>query len=211
LYLLVRRGSRMTDALIVEREATRRVTALNRARREQEREDRAALHDTAAATLLMIGVGAVPGRRQWIADQARRDLDVLQGRTVVRAGSRVDLRAGLIALIGEQYISVRHESLPAVDVPARVAEAMLGGIREALSNVARHAPGHPASLSLTSGHPVVVEVRDDGPGFDPDQIPRHRHGIAQSIVARIGNVGGRAEVRSVPGAGTVVRVTWPDA
>lgn len=56
---------------------------------------------------------------------------------------------------------------------------------------------------------VVVEVTDDGPGFDPAGVPPHRYGLRESIRGRMAAVGGRAEVRSAPGAGTTIRLEWP--
>ena len=52
---------------------------------------------------------------------------------------------------------------------------------------------------------VFASVRDDGCGFDIGG-QRIGHGVDQSIVARMHDVGGRAEVVSTPGTGTEVRV-----
>ncbi|WP_369799330.1 ATP-binding protein [Micromonospora sp. M42] len=78
--------------------------------------------------------------------------------------------------------------------------------------MARHAPGATASLRLArEGGAVVVEVVDDGPGFDPATVPAHRYGLRESIHGRMTTVGGRALVTSAPGAGTRIRLEWSDA
>jgi len=52
-----------------------------------------------------------------------------------------------------------------------------------------------------------VEVRDTGGGFDPATTPGF--GLSESIVARMGQVGGQAQIESSPGMGTTVRLAWP--
>ena len=45
---------------------------------------------------------------------------------------------------------------------------------------------------------VQVFIHDRGPGFDPAAIPPYRHGINESIVARMRRNGGDAEINSRP-------------
>jgi signal transduction histidine kinase len=52
---------------------------------------------------------------------------------------------------------------------------------------------------------VFASVRDDGCGFDTSES-RTGLGVDHSIIGRIRDVGGRAEVVSTPGSGTEVRV-----
>jgi hypothetical protein len=199
-------AGRRADALLVEREQHRRALAVSAARRADEREQQALLHDTAAATLLMVGLGTVPGPSSWLSDQADRDLLVVQGRVGPAVPS--DLVDLLSAEMSRSPVVVRHAAAPRVALPARVAEAIAGSVREALQNVARHAGVDQATLSVTSD-PLQVEIFDAGCGFDPERVPAHRRGVAESIVARMAAVGGRATVRSAPGQGTLVRLEWP--
>ena len=48
------------------------------------------------------------------------------------------------------------------------------------------------------------------PGSSLDAVPGDRHGVRESIIARMERHGGSAEVRSVPGEGTEVRLVMPD-
>jgi signal transduction histidine kinase len=80
--------------------------------------------------------------------------------------------------------------------------------REALSNVGRHAGAATCRVSLyRTGDGAVLEVDDDGRGFDPAQ-PGAGHGL-RNLRERATALGGRAEVTSAPGEGTRVRVTIP--
>ena len=54
---------------------------------------------------------------------------------------------------------------------------------------------------------VVLEISDDGRGFDP-ATPSRQFGLA-SMRDRARAAGGRLKVRSRPGAGTTVRLEVP--
>jgi signal transduction histidine kinase len=80
--------------------------------------------------------------------------------------------------------------------------------REALSNVGRHAAAATCRLSLyRTEDGAVLEVDDDGRGFDPAR-PGGGHGL-RNLRERAAALGGRAEITSAPGEGTRVRVTIP--
>jgi signal transduction histidine kinase len=80
--------------------------------------------------------------------------------------------------------------------------------REALSNVGRHAGAATCRVSLyRTEEGAVLEVDDDGRGFDPAQ-PSAGHGL-RNLRERAAALGGRTEITSVPGEGTRVRVTIP--
>jgi signal transduction histidine kinase len=87
------------------------------------------------------------------------------------------------------------------------AQTELFGIgREALANVVKHAGASKAwvHVEARSGR-VLVEVRDDGSGFDP--AARHPgHFGLESMHSRAAELGGVLTISSAPGAGTVVQV-----
>ena len=58
---------------------------------------------------------------------------------------------------------------------------------------------------------VQVTVRDAGAGFDPARVDPARLGLRRSITERVTDWGGRVSVRSAPGQGTVVDMTWSGA
>jgi signal transduction histidine kinase len=110
--------------------------------------------------------------------------------------------------------------------PALVTVADEGRIRQVLANllanVRAHTPaGTPVVVRLAAGpRSAVLEVTDEGPGMDSEQaaraFDRFHHaagggsGLGLAIVAAIAAAhGGRAMLRSAPGAGTTVRVELP--
>jgi signal transduction histidine kinase len=56
---------------------------------------------------------------------------------------------------------------------------------------------------------ILVEVGDNGGGFDAESVPTERLGVRVSIVERVGNAGGLAKVVSSPHRGTTITVLWP--
>jgi signal transduction histidine kinase len=106
-------------------------------------------------------------------------------------------------------------------IPARVALAISGAAREALSNVAAHAGTGEAWVRarLTAldgdgdgdgraGRGAEVTVRDEGAGFDRALVDHARLGLRRSIAERVADCGGHASVWSRPGHGTVVHLSW---
>jgi signal transduction histidine kinase len=55
---------------------------------------------------------------------------------------------------------------------------------------------------------MVLEVDDDGRGFDPSQATGAGQGL-RNLRERATALGGRAEIASTTGEGTMVRVTIP--
>ncbi len=81
--------------------------------------------------------------------------------------------------------------------------------REALSNVGRHAGAPTCRVSLyANGGDRVLEIEDDGHGFDPDDPSHTGHGL-RNLHERAAGLGGRAEVSSILSEGTLVRVVIP--
>ena len=101
-----------------------------------------------------------------------------------------------------------HASVGLVDVDAAIRENVLRIAREALLNAARHAGASRIDLSLEDGDTVVLEVRDDGAGFDVEGAEARGFGLI-SIRERAAALGGRASIESSPGRGSIVRVDLP--
>ena len=91
--------------------------------------------------------------------------------------------------------------------PARDRE-LLRIAQEALHNALRHGDATHVSVRLARANGrLVLEVADDGVGFDPAAPEvRARHLGLTSMEERAERVGGRFELRSAAGAGTIVRV-----
>ncbi len=205
--LLVRHAARLCDRLVARAERRRVAAAAERAERTADRAYLAMLHDTASTTLLMVSTDTT-GDVGWLPAAARRDLQVLTSYTP-DTDRDVDLAGLLGALTDHPGLTVHTDVAGPLIVPPKPAYAIYHGVREALSNVHRHAGDRDPVLT---GHDrdglVVVRVADQGRGFDPDRVPAHRRGLAESIHARMAAVGGSVEVRSAPGRGTTVEWTW---
>jgi signal transduction histidine kinase len=80
--------------------------------------------------------------------------------------------------------------------------------QEALQNAVRHASARHVAVRLSAGEDgLLLEVADDGVGFDPDAAgARSRHLGLTSMEERAKRLGGALEIRSAPGAGTTVRL-----
>jgi signal transduction histidine kinase len=99
---------------------------------------------------------------------------------------------------------------PAITLSQGTQEAVYRAIREALSNVRRHARATRAVVELADAEPgrVTVTVTDDGEGFDPDTVETGHVGLR--LLADLAHSrGGTLTVDSAPGAGTTVRMVVP--
>lgn len=99
-----------------------------------------------------------------------------------------------------------------VPVRPEVAAAILRTARGALANVREHSGAGRVVVSLTfHTDEVLLDVRDDGRGFNPAAVLAaglRGRGLA-GIRGRAAALGGRAEVESTVGEGTTVSVGFP--
>jgi signal transduction histidine kinase len=180
--------------------------------RSQERAELAAhLHDSVLQTLTLI---------QWHSDSPREVARLARGQErelrtwLYRPQDRQTshFSAALEAVAGEveDAYAVQVESVVVggdAEVDDRL-DAVVQATREALVNAAKHAGVTTVSLyAEVEPDQVAVFVRDRGAGFDADAVPADRHGVRGSIAGRMERHGGKAAVRSRPGAGTEVELS----
>jgi signal transduction histidine kinase len=125
---------------------------------------------------------------------------------------------GLVAALTKQAaaLSAREGVVFEVDGPAErlllepeVEEQLYRVGQEALANVVKHARASRATVCIAAEDDTVsIEVSDDGRGFDPGTVGTEHFGL-RSMRGRVADLGGRLEVRSTPGRGTVLRVEVP--
>jgi signal transduction histidine kinase len=121
------------------------------------------------------------------------------------AGAVADLIA---AAPSDVDIDTRIDS--ETDLSERTQEAVYRAIREALSNIRRHARASHALVQLETGDPgtAVLTVTDDGAGFDPAAVEAGHVGLR--LMADLAHsLGGTLTITSSPGAGTTVRMVVP--
>src|SRR5918993_4348410 len=97
---------------------------------------------------------------------------------------------------------VVEEGFP-VGLPAKESVDVLRVLQEALTNARRHSGAGSVEVRLRADdEAILIEVADDGRGFDPASV---RAGVGLSAMReRIEGLGGKIEVRSRPGEGTKV-------
>jgi signal transduction histidine kinase len=238
LMVILRRRARAADVAIAQQQAVQQDAAVRASRRAEEREHCRLLHDSVSATLTVVAAGGAAGSPTLRA-QARRDLGVVEriqapageptapaaveptGHGAAGAGQaevqsadplldRGDLRGRLASVVAAQPALSVEAAVADVAVPAAVAAALAGAVAEALTNAVRHAGVDRVRLRAWPAHGGVrVELVDDGRGFDPAQVPAHRRGLRESVLARMSRVGGSAAITSRPGTGTRILLQWP--
>ena len=96
-----------------------------------------------------------------------------------------------------------------LDLDNERATAAFRVIQESLTNVARHAHASNVQIRLKpSRDQVLIEVRDDGRGFDPEQTRPGTLGML-GMRERGHMLGGAVTVDSTPGQGTCVQLHIP--
>lgn len=165
------------------------------------RPERARQHVRGAAATARDGLDEV---RRVVRDLAPSDLS--DGDALAEALRRVAGQAG-----PAMDVEVRVDGTPVPVSPERAA-ALVRSARGALANVREHARARRVVLTLTY-HPdeVVLDVRDDGRGFEPSRVrPSGSRGRGLAgIRDRATLLGGGADVESAPGEGTTVSVRFP--
>lgn len=180
--------------------------------RTQERADVAAhLHDSVLQTLALIQKNAAdPAAVTRLARSQERDL-----RTWLYADA-TDPDVSLAAALRQAAAEVEDAHGVTVDVvvvgdaPLGTLQALVAATREAVTNAAKHAGGGRIDVYAEVGVAAIdVFIRDRGSGFVLDDVPEDRHGLRDSILARMERHGGGAEIRTAPGEGTEVRLHQP--
>ncbi|MEU7314524.1 DUF5931 domain-containing protein [Streptomyces sp. NPDC007083] len=180
--------------------------------------------EVALRALVSSGVVPEPGRAPapatapGVVPVPRDDRGGADPGSVPEAGAaRCDVRALLSSYAGAR-VTFAEPGAPVL-LPGRTAAELAAAVGAALDNVERHA-GHGTRAGahawiLLEDEPdaVIVSVRDDGPGIPAGRLAaaeaEGRMGVALSIRGRLRELGGTAELLSVPGQGTEVEMRVP--
>lgn len=195
---VIRRGDRARRA--AERERVRAETRADVSRH---------LHDSVLQTLALIQREAErPDEVRTLARSQERELrEWLFAGSPSGSGFASSLRAAA-ADVEARYRAPVEVVVVGDHGPSPEIEDLVAAATEAMVNAVRHARSVTVyGESDASG--VRVFVRDRGQGFDPAAVPDDRHGIRDSIAARMEEAGGRAELRTRPGGPTEWRLEVP--
>ena len=218
-------------------QVSKRIASIGRAHRAerqaseleaQRRQSARLLHDTVLATLTLLahsGVGVTPeALRQQAADDARllRQLRLGSTPTPQSSGSyQLETGGDSEPVLGRTLESVKQRfgrmglevswhGTGQVLLPSEVLDAFLLALAECLENVRRHSGVTQAHVTITDDETTVrAMVTDAGVGFAIADIDEAKLGFAESVVARLRDVGGNARLFSSPGAGTTVVLEVP--
>ena len=190
--------------------------------RNEEREEIAShLHDSVLQTLALIQRQSQNPQevarlarsqerelRRWLFSEPEKPQESLAAALRTIAGEVEDQYGVRVTPVTVGDVPLDRDTESAL--PREVSTALLGAAREALVNAAKHSGADVIDLyAETEPERVGVFVRDRGVGFDVDDVPADRQGLARSIRARVERRGGDVEVVSTPGKGTEVRIHVP--
>jgi len=106
---------------------------------------------------------------------------------------------------------VSLEGSPAAEnLPPEIQVQLIRIIQEALSNVRKHSQASQAWIEYRQvGRDFLVEIRDDGRGFHPDELPGvSKYGL-QGMRERSDLIGADFQIISAPQEGTIIKVRVP--
>ncbi|MCZ7569873.1 MAG: GAF domain-containing sensor histidine kinase [Ardenticatenaceae bacterium] len=187
------------------------------------------LHDSVSQALYGIALGTRTARTLFQRNETGV-AEVLDYVASLAAAGMAEIRAlifelrpesleteGLVAAVTKQAaaLQARHRivvetELPIEpEVPIAVKEVLYRVAQEALHNTVKHAQARCVQLALRqTAEGTVLDVRDDGVGFDPNgSFPGHL-GL-KSMHERTARLGGTFAIDSAPGKGTSIRVVVP--
>ena len=187
------------------------------------------LHDKVIQRLFAVGMGLQATARHSdsasTSDRLVEAVDELDGiiseirgtifELAIRPADRPSLSASVLGLVDEVLRPAGLEPAVHLDhaLDARVAPALgddvLTVLREALTNVVRHADAHVVSVDLTVDDALTLAVTDDGTGIDPDRRrARLGHGL-RNLGVRAHARGGTFTVHPAPDGGTALQWRVP--
>ncbi|MEU5315791.1 sensor histidine kinase [Streptomyces sp. NPDC021056] len=149
--------------------------------------------------------------------EARRFVHDLAPADLARGGSLDEALRTLAARESGEHLTV-HVHIDGggrtSPLPDRVRSALLRIAQGALANVREHSGAATAALTLTLlDDRAVLDIADDGHGFDPTALPgtpsgSRGHGLP-AIRARVHQLGGTLTIESAPDEGTVLTAAVP--
>jgi signal transduction histidine kinase len=160
--------------------------------------------------------GELPGSLDYLLSLAEAALDEMRALIFELRPESLESE-GLVAALSKRgaALQARHDLLIQMDLcdepalPLTAKQELYRVAQEALQNAVKHAHASRVDLVLHQTADVaILEVRDDGVGFDPlGSFPGHL-GL-RSMQERVRHLGGTLQIASAPGQGTRILATVP--
>jgi signal transduction histidine kinase len=140
----------------------------------------------------------------------RRLMIELRPPIIEQRGIEVALRDCAQGILGGESIQFELDcTLHGLELVPELESAIYRVVREALTNIRKHADAEHAYVSLEASEArVVLTVSDDGSGFLPARAGADRYGLI-TMREGIEAVGGTWEVETSPGFGTRIEAVLP--
>lgn len=213
LVVLARRFTDAVDADAVALDDARRRDAASRHAARESADQARILHDTVVNTMAAIASGG-PAVRDEALVRERCARDVVAARSVLDGVVRTEeLRFDHVSALRIPVIRTGVDdetlSLLAKQMDGRRVAALVGIVRELVTNADKHSGGSRIELEVTeTSHGLVVVVRDDGVGFDLTRRPAGR-GLDRSVLAPAEEAGWQVSMVTRPGLGCSATVSGP--
>ena len=227
LHRQVEQRTRELGAQIQQRQTIEHQRAM-----EQERTRIAQdLHDELGATVTEMSMLAARAKFATVPDEKRhqylehvrekaREMVTVLDEIVWAMNPKHDSLASLISyfcLYADRFLGLANivwrlegaseTANPMVD--SRRRHQLFLAFKEALTNVVRHSGATEVRLSIQVEHgQLCLSVSDNGRGFSAERHTEAMDGVA-NMRARIEKLGGRFEIASNPGSGTIVKFYMP--
>jgi PAS domain S-box-containing protein len=134
----------------------------------------------------------------------------LRPQSLEKDGLVQAVRTHAAAVQGRTGLSITVDAEPLERPPIEVEEAFYRITQEAIHNIVKHAAAQNASVRITRPDGgLVLEITDDGAGFEPDRVPRGHLGLV-GMRQRADQIGADLAIESAPGDGTTIRATLMD-
>lgn len=206
------RARRNAELRLTQDEVRRLATVAERERIGRD------LHDLLGHTLSVVALkselaGKLFDRNPAAAREQMHEVETVARQALAQvrdavAGTRAaefeaEVAAARLALLSAD-VRFDHRLAP-IELGGELEQALAMALREAVTNVLRHASAHRVEVELArKDGRVVLAIADDGRGG----VARQGNGL-QGMRERLAAVGGSLEIESPPGGGTRLHITAP--
>lgn len=188
------------------------------------------IHDGLAQTLAFLKIQAAQMQNYLSRGETERLTSTLQASYRTLSDAYIDARqaienlrrapsAGLadwVRQVASDYEQATGQEVAldefnlSVEYPPNVQAQLIRIIQEALSNVRKHAAAeHVAIRGIQKPDSVLIEVRDDGKGFAPEQVDGSLRFGLRGMHERAESIGADFQIASQPGNGTILSLRLP--